>query len=288
MKILLTGANGFTGLHFTKTAEAEGHSVHALKSDITDAATLEAEVLEASPDLVAHFAGISFVPSKDEEAFYRVHALGTSNLLNALLKLETPLKKILLASSATIYGNSSSPFSQETQTPAPIDHYAMSKVAMEEMAKTYFDHLPIIIARPFNYTGVGQKDNFLIPKLIHHFSQKLGQIELGNLDVEREFNDVELICQTYMALLNFGQPGEIYNVCSGNARSLKQVVDCLIRITGHQIHIDVNPDFVRSNEVRRMCGDPKKIQTLFEQHQVKLNAPLLEETLTRMLEGAKR
>ena len=288
MKILLTGANGFTGLHFTKTAEAAGHSVHALKSDITDAATLGAEVLEASPDLVAHFAGISFVPSKDEEAFYRVHALGTSNLLNALLKLETPPKKILLASSATIYGNSPSPFSQETQTPAPIDHYAMSKVAMEEIAKTYFDRLPIIIARPFNYTGVGQKDNFLIPKLIRHFSQKLSQIELGNLDVEREFNDVELICQAYMALLNFGQPGEIYNVCSGNARSLKQVVDCLITITGHQIHIDVNPDFVRSNEVRRMCGDPKKIQTLFEQHQVKINAPSLEETLTRMLEGAKR
>ena len=288
MKILLTGANGFTGLHFTKTAEAAGHSVHALKSDITDAATLEAEVLQASPDLVAHFAGISFVPSKDEEAFYRVHALGTSNLLDALLKLETPPKKILLASSATIYGNSPSPFSQETQTPVPIDHYAMSKVAMEEMAKTYFDRLPIIIARPFNYTGIGQKDNFLIPKLIHHFSQKLSQIELGNLDVEREFNDVELICQAYMALLNFGQPGEIYNVCSGNARSLKQVVDCLITITGHQIHIDVNPDFVRSNEVRRMCGDPKKIQTLFEQHQVKINAPSLEETLTRMLEGAKR
>lgn len=288
MKILLTGANGFTGLHFTKTAEAAGYIVHALKSDITDSATLETEVLEASPDLVAHFAGISFVPSKDEEAFYRVHALGTSNLLNALLKLKTTPKKVLLASSATIYGNSHSPFSQETQTPAPIDHYAMSKVAMEEMAKTFYDRLPIIIARPFNYTGVGQKNNFLIPKLIRHFSQRLPTIELGNLDVEREFNDVEMICKAYMALLDFGKSSEIYNVCSGNVRSLKQVVDCLVTITGHQIHIDVNPDFVRSNEVRRMCGDPKKIQTLFEQYQVTINTPSLNETLTRMLAVAKQ
>ena len=249
MKILLTGASGFTGLHFTKTAEAAGYIVHALRSDITDSATLETEVLEASPDLVAHFAGISFVPSKDEEAFYRVHTLGTSN---------------------------------------PIDHYAMSKVAMEEMAKTYYDRLPIIIARPFNYTGVGQKDHFLIPKLIRHFSQRLPTIELGNLDVEREFNDVEMICQAYMTLLGFGKSGEIYNVCSGNVRSLKQVVDCLITITGHQIHIDVNPDFVRSNEVHRMCGDPKKIQSLFEQYQVTINAPSLNETLTRMLAGAKQ
>jgi nucleoside-diphosphate-sugar epimerase len=288
LKILLTGANGFTGFHFAKAADAAGHTIHALKSDITDAKSLEAEVLRASPDLVAHFAGISFVPSKDEEAFYRVHALGTSNLLNALLKLEAKPKKILLASSATIYGNSLPPFSQETQAPAPIDHYAMSKVAMEEMAKTYFDRLPIIIARPFNYTGVGQKDNFLVPKLIRHFSKKLSKIELGNLDVEREFNDVELICQSYLGLLNFGHSGEIYNVCSGNARSLKQVVDCLIKTTGHQIHINVNPDFVRPNEVRRMCGDPKKIYTLFEQHHVKLNTPSLEETLTRMLAGTKQ
>lgn len=288
LKILLTGANGFTGLHFTKAAITRGHTIYPLKSDITNASALEAEVLAASPDLVAHFAGISFVPSKDEEAFYRVHALGTSNLLNALLKLKTPPQKVLLASSATIYGNGTPPFSQETQTPAPIDHYAISKVAMEEMAKTYFDRLPIVIARPFNYTGVGQKDNFLIPKLIRHFSQKVPTIELGNLDVEREFNDVELICQIYIGLLNFGHSGEIYNVCSGNARSLKQVVDCLIAITGHQIHIDVNPDFVRSNEIRRMCGDPKKIQTLFEQHQVKINAPSLEETLTCMLDNNKK
>lgn len=274
-------------MHFARIAEAVGHTIYPLKSDITNSAALEAEVLSVSPDLVAHFAGISFVASKDEEAFYRVHALGTCNLLNALLKQKIPPKKVLLTSSATIYGNVTSPFAQETQTPAPIDHYAMSKVAMEEMAKTYFDHLPIVIARPFNYTGIGQKEIFLIPKLIRHFSNRLPTIELGNLDIEREFNNVEQICQIYIGLLNYGHSGEIYNVCSGNARSLKQVIDCLITITNHQIHINVNPDFVRLNEVRRICGDPKKIQTLFKQHLIKIDSPSLEETLTRMLDNSK-
>jgi nucleoside-diphosphate-sugar epimerase len=287
LKILLTGANGFTGLHFAKIAKAAGHVVYGLKSDITDAQSLETEVLEVSPDLVAHFAGISFVPSNDEQAFYRVHVLGTSNLLNALVKQKSPIKKVLLISSATVYGNNSSPYSLETQIPAPIDHYAMSKVTMEEISKTYFDQLPIVLARPFNYTGVGQKDYFLIPKLIQHFSRKYPKIELGNLDVEREFNDVEMVCRAYMNLLIFGHSSEVYNVCSGIARSLKQVIDCLSTITGHQIHIEVNPNFVRSNEIRRMCGDPQKIQALFHQHQIKLYIPSLEETLVRMLKSSK-
>ena len=134
-----------------------GHNLNILKANINDVDVLEAEIATLSPDYVIHLAGISFVASKDHEAFYRVHALGTGNLLKALIHLPTAPKKILLASSATVYGNSSNPFSIETQALEPVDHYAISKVAMEEMAKTYFERLPIVIARPFNYTGVGQK-----------------------------------------------------------------------------------------------------------------------------------
>jgi GDP-6-deoxy-D-talose 4-dehydrogenase len=284
-KILITGAKGFTGQHFTKLAEANGMTPVALNADITDPVSLEQEIARISPDLVIHFAGISFVASKDNEAFYRVHALGTSNLLNALLKLPKLPRKILLSSSATIYGNSSNLFSTETQAPSPIDHYAMSKVAMEEMAKTYFDKLQIVIGRPFNYTGPGQKDNFLIPKLVKHFVNKAPRIELGNLDVEREFNDVSMICEAYLALLQFGESGHIYNVCSGKAKSLKNVIDTLSSITKHQIQIQVNPDFIRANEVHRMCGDPAKLQTLLAKHQIQLHAPGLENTLNKMILG---
>ena len=269
-----------------RMAKDLGHEVVPCTSNINDVASLEEEILSHEPTAIAHFAGISFVASKDEEAFYRVHALGTSNLLNAALKLKKAPHKILLASSATVYGNSPAPYSVESQELEPIDHYAVSKVAMEDMAKTYMPKLPIIIARPFNYTGVGQKGNFLIPKLVRHFSEKSPSIELGNLNVEREFNDVEMICAAYLSLLDFGVAGEIYNVSSGNAHSLQDVLNILIQITGHHPKIVINPDFVRSNEVRRMSGNPRKLNQLLEQHQVLLPKKDLSSTLQDMLSAA--
>ena len=284
--LLITGAKGFTGLYLKEAALKSGLKVAELTSNINDVAPLEKEVLSTKPDYVAHLAGISFVASKDHEAFYRVHALGTSNLLQALSKLETPPKKILLASSATVYGNSTNHLSIEDQALAPIDHYATSKVAMEEMAKTFFNRLPILIARPFNYTGVGQKGNFLIPKLIDHFAKQKPFIELGNLNIEREFNDVNMICDAYLKLLEFGQSNEIYNVCSGQARSLQFVMDTLKKLTGHDIEIRVNPDFVRASEVHRMVGNPEKLNRLLDGEGVKLERPQLETTLKKMLLSA--
>jgi nucleoside-diphosphate-sugar epimerase len=285
-KILLTGSRGFTGKHLISLANSQGDEIIGLQSDITDAPALEKEILMVQPDAVIHCAGISFVASKDQEAFYRVHALGTSNLLTALTKLSQKPCKVLLASSATVYGNADVTPTPEDYPLKPIDHYAMSKVAMEEMAKTFFDRLPIIIARPFNYTGVGQHDNFLIPKLIRHFSQNASAIELGNLNVEREFNDVSTICQAYLALLEHGEPREIYNVGTGEVRSLGYVVDTLIKITDHPIQITINPDFVRANEVHRMCGNPEKLNNLLAKYQVTLRIPSLEETLRNMLNAA--
>ena len=126
----------------------------------------------------------------------------------------------------------------------------------------------------------------MIPKLIRHFSQKASSIELGNLNVEREFNDVSTICQAYLALLEHGTPGEIYNVGTGKVRSLGTVVDTLIHLTNHPIKITVNPDFVRANEVHRMCGDATKIGALLSRHNVELQVPSLEETLQKMLDAA--
>lgn len=284
--ILITGAKGFTGLYLKDAAQKSGLKVVELASNLNNVEALEKEVLAAKPDLVAHLAGISFVASKDHEAFYRVHALGTSNLLQVLAKLQSVPKKILLASSATVYGNSANPLSIEDQTLTPIDHYATSKVAMEEMAKTFFNRLPIVIARPFNYTGVGQKGNFLIPKLVDHFAKQKPFIELGNLNIEREFNDVNMICDAYLKLLDLGKVNEIYNVCSGQARSLQFVMDTLKQITGHDIEIRVNPDFVRASEVHRMVGNPEKLKNLFTTNGLPLQVPALENTFKQMLNAA--
>ncbi|RSZ33442.1 NAD-dependent epimerase/dehydratase family protein [Variovorax beijingensis] len=286
MRILLTGAEGFTGRHFSERASAEGHAVIALRSDLTDSDALRREVLETSPDAVVHLAAISFVGHADEKAFYAVNVVGTANLLDALARLPARPQRVLLASSANIYGNTTQSPISETQPPAPVNHYAMSKLAMEYMARTYEGRLDLVIARPFNYTGPGQSPSFLIPKLALHFAKRAPAIELGNLDVEREFNDVRMLCDAYLLLLAHGEPGESYNICTGHPYTLRYVLDTFMRMTGHTPRIEVNPAFVRANEVHRLCGNPAKLDALLERHGAKLEIPHLEDTLKRMLAAA--
>ena len=283
MKILLTGAAGFTGRYFQAAAQRAGHRVITLRSDLTNKLELANEVVAAVPDAVVHLAAISFVGHADEAKFYLVNVLGTTNLLEALANLGAPLKMVLLASSANVYGNCEASPISESQPPAPVNHYAMSKLAMEMMAYTFVGRLPIVITRPFNYVGPGQAPHFLIPKLVSHFLSRAHHIELGNTHVEREFNDVRMVCEAYLTLLNHGQPGEIYNVCSGRPYTLKHVIDTLSDLTGHLIETRVNPAFVRTNEVHRLCGDPGKLQKLAEISGTTLYYQDLRETLRWML-----
>ena len=286
MKILLTGADGFTGKYFSALARAAGHDVIPLRADLTDAAALSAEIRSVQPQAVAHLAGIAFVAHAHEEAFYQVNVVGTTNLLAALVLLETAPECVLLASSANVYGNCDHSPIAETQAPAPVNHYAMSKLAVEYMARTYMDRLKIVIARPFNYTGPGQSEIFVIPKLAKHFAMRRPSITLGNLHVEREFNDVRMVCDIYAHLLEIGEPGETYNICSGEPYQLQSVIALLSKMTGHDLQIFVNQEFVRTTEVRRLCGDPTKIQSLFARHGAKFRMPSLEETLESMLASA--
>ena len=259
MRLLLTGADGFTGRHLTKAAEAAGFVVCPLRADLTDAAAVAAEVAAAEPTHVVHLAGISAVTHADELAFYQVNLFGTLNLLQALAALPSPPQKVLLASSANVYGNQEGEAISETLCPKPVNHYAMSKLAMEHMAATFADRLPIVIARPFNYTGVGHDLRFVIPKIVDHFVRQAPVIELGNLDVYREYNDVRQVCDVYLKLLALGAPGEIYNVCSGSAVSLRDVLTLVAQISGWQPEVQVNPAFVRQHEVHTLCGSAQKL-----------------------------
>jgi nucleoside-diphosphate-sugar epimerase len=285
MKILLTGAAGFTGRFFMTAAEAVGHQVIALQANLTDQSLVADEVALAEPDAVVHLAAISFVGHADDSAFYAVNVVGTTNLLAALAALPVRPSSVLLASSANVYGNCASPIT-EKQAPAPVNHYAMSKLAMEHMAWSYQDRLPIVMTRPFNYTGPGQAPQFLIPKLVSYFARKAEKIELGNLNVELEFNDVRMVCKAYLALIEHGVPGQVYNVCSGQPFVLQHVIDTLEQLTGHSMAIKVNPAFVRVNEVHRLCGNPDKLKALFKQKGVTFNTPGLDETLDWMLSEA--
>nr|WP_298933040.1 GDP-mannose 4,6-dehydratase [uncultured Ramlibacter sp.] len=282
MRILLTGADGFTGRQFIRSAAQAGHEVVALKADLTKAADVATEVASARADAVVHLAAIAFVGHQDARAFYDVNLFGTLNLLEALAASHASLQCVLLASSANVYGNCEQSPIAETQTPAPVNHYAMSKLAMEHMARTFLPRLPVVMARPFNYTGPGQAPNFVIPKLVEHFRRRASSISMGNLHVEREYNDVRFLCEAYLRLLQQAQAGDTCNICTGVTHDLRAVVACLERLTGHKMDVQVDPALVRGNEIHRLCGDPSHLRATIGE----LPAYTLEQTLTTMLAAA--
>jgi GDP-6-deoxy-D-talose 4-dehydrogenase len=289
-KVLITGIDSFTGRHLSAFLSAKGFDVYGtkmsasssqkvFKCDITDRHAIEKVVGKTKPNFVIHLAGISFVGHGDIEAFYKINTIGTCNLLESLAKSGLCFDKVVLASSATVYGNTGLEVLDESLCPSPMNHYGISKLAMEFKAKLFFSRLPIIIARPFNYTGVGQPEQFLIPKIVTHFAKKEKTIELGNLNVEREFNDVEFACAVYHGLLECKNSSEIVNICSGRGVSLMEIMDAARKITGHEIEIKINPLFVRKGELKRLVGSRDKLFGIIgECEQLGI-----EETLKRML-----
>jgi nucleoside-diphosphate-sugar epimerase len=220
-------------------------------------------VEEIQPHVVVHLAGIAFVAHANAELIYRVNVVGTRNLLEALAACPHRPDAVLLASSANIYGNAAVPVIDETVTPAPANDYAVSKLAMEYMARLWMDRLPITLARPFNYTGVGQAENFLLPKIVSHFRRGAREIELGNLDIARDFSDVRSLVRSYRGLLDATPAGgwadPAFNICSGHSTSLRSVISMMEEIAGYKIDVRVNPAFVRSNDVLTLTGSRAKL-----------------------------
>lgn len=268
---LVTGIHGFTGAYVAAELSQAGYRVFGTVSpdqrpghqqfavDLCNAQALEAVVAQVLPDVVVHLAGISFVAHSDIDVIYRINIGGTRNLLAALAAAPHHCRKVLLASSANVYGNANGGLIEETQPPAPANDYAVSKLAMEYMARLWGDRLPIVIVRPFNYTGRGQDERFLLPKMVAHFRRRAPSIELGQLNIARDFSDVRTIAAVYRRLLDGGQPGEIYNICSGQSVSLQAALDMLADIAGYRIDVRVNPAFVRANDVLTLAGNNAKL-----------------------------
>ncbi|WP_175674783.1 NAD-dependent epimerase/dehydratase family protein [Burkholderia ambifaria] len=271
-RALVTGLGGFTGDYLAESLRAAGYRVFGTthgadtiepdtyRVDLCDRPALADVVAEVQPDIVAHLAAVSFVAHGDADAIYRTNVVGSRNLLEALANLENRPRAVLLASSANIYGNAAVEIIDESIEPNPANDYAVSKLAMEYMARLWRDKLPIVIARPFNYTGVGQSPKFLLPKIVGHFQRGERVIELGNIDVERDFSDVRRVADAYRRLLELSPAGGVFNVCSGRAVSLKAVISMMERIAGYAIEVRVNPAFVRANDVRRLQGDDARLQ----------------------------
>jgi nucleoside-diphosphate-sugar epimerase len=292
-RALITGLRGFTGYYLARELSAAGYRVfgtvlpgdplgpdiHAV--DLRDRDAVNAMVEQVQPDVVAHLAGIAFVAHENADLIYNVNVLGTRNLLAALARNRHQPSAVLLASSANIYGNSMAAVIDESVPPMPANDYAVSKLAMEHMAQLWADRLPIIIARPFNYTGVGQDEMFLLPKIVNHFRQHADRIELGNLAIARDFSDVRMVAGAYRRLLAVKPAGQAFNVCSGEAHSMQEVLAMMGRIAGYEIKVEVNPAFVRSKDVARLVGSNAKLTSAVGE----LPAPPLEETLRWMYQA---
>lgn len=259
MRVALTGAKGFTGRFVSAALERVGATPVALQADLRDQAAVEAAVAALDFDRVIHLAGHAFVDASDWQAFYTVNQLGTLNLLDAVAR-KKPGTRCILASSAQVYGPRAEGLIAEDAPTNPVNHYAISKRAMEQGADLWRDRLDIVVTRPFNYTGVGQATQYLIPKIVDHFRRRADVIELGNTWVRRDFGDVRSVAAAYAGLISATHVPPVVNMATGAVSSIGDILDHLSAISGHTVEVRVNPDFIRKGDVEVLGGDASLLQ----------------------------
>ena len=276
-RTLVTGAAGFTGHYVAKTLRAAGHVVMGwvrpggeaidwcdatTEVELLDPASIAGALANERPDHVVHLAAVAQVDHQDVAAMYMTNVVGTRNLLQGLADLPDPPKSVLLASSGNVYGNIGGIIDEGT-IPAPSNDYGVSKLAMESVASIYRERLPLIVVRPFNYTGQGQSAAFLIPKIVNAARAGAVDLKLGNLDVARDFSDVRVVADDYLKLLLEPRAvGQVFNVCSGTSTSLAQLIELIAQISGHRFNVQFDPRLARPNEVKSLQGDPGRLMAL--------------------------
>jgi nucleoside-diphosphate-sugar epimerase len=274
-KVLITGINGFTGIYLEKYLSEKGFEVFGtvvdtpkypnhMQCDITQKEQVDSVIGTVRPDYVLHIAAISFVGESNASLIYDVNVVGTENLLQSLADNSVQPEKIVLASSATVYGNQGKEVLDESMCPSPVNHYGCSKLSMEHMAANYFDRFNIIVTRPFNYTGPGQGKHFLIPKIVSHFKEGKKEIELGNVHVAREFNDIHYVTEIYYRLLLCSAKSVTVNLSSNYPIKIEDVIEEMQKIAGYNIVIKVNPKFVRSHEIVSLAGSIKMLSSMID------------------------
>ena len=272
-RLFVTGLNGFVGRHLQSRLKADDSGWNLLPAasayDLCQPNTLEALWPEC-PDAVIHLAGQTFVPEafRDPARTLQVNLLGTLNLLQAL-KARGFSGTFLYVSSGDVYGQVSEsqlPIS-ESQPPAPRNPYAVSKVAAELLSLQWgmSEGWPVMVARPFNHIGSGQKDSFVIASAARQINRiKRGlqspQLEVGDIDVTRDFLDVGDVVSAYLALLAQGEPGQVYNICSGVEQSIRGLIEQLADLAQVDLQLVQDPARLRRAEQRRVCGSPAKLQ----------------------------
>lgn len=270
VKVLLTGFAGFAGSHYRQRYSCvplEDKSGNLI--DILDLPGLTESLASIQPDAVVHLAGQAFVPESFRDPYhtYQINFTGTLNLLTALEG--TGFKgRVVLAGSAEVYGRvvpEELPIS-EGRAVDPRSPYAVSKAAIEMLALQWVRHsnFEVINTRPFNHVGPGQHEGFAIS----NFSKQLAQIRLsrqkpviqvGDIDVTRDFTDVRDVVAAYKALLSQGENSEIYNISSGTELSIRWLLDKLIEIADIEVQVEQDSARMRVSDQRRMAGSYDKL-----------------------------
>jgi GDP-4-dehydro-6-deoxy-D-mannose reductase len=271
VRAFLTGASGFVGGHLTRHLEAAGDVVDTLPDgiDIADSSAVGSLLEAASPEVVYHLAGQANVGlswSEPAETI-RVNALGTLSLLEAARELSFP-PRVLIVSSAEVYGAGDGAALDEDAPLRPTSPYAASKVAAEFIGlQAYLGRgLDVVRARPFNHVGAGQAEAFVVSGLAKRIvaAERAGggEIAVGNLAAARDFTDVRDVVRAYRLIAADGEPGAVYNVCSGHAVSVASILARLVAFAEVRVEPREDPALLRPVDVPVLVGDGGRLNAL--------------------------
>ncbi|MGZ4689160.1 MAG: GDP-mannose 4,6-dehydratase [Acidimicrobiia bacterium] len=297
MKVAVTGARGFVGPHLVDHLEACGDDVLPLDRhgpdsfDVTDADAVHARLSDARPDVVYHLAALSHVGEswKSPAASFRVNAEGTLNILRTCTDLG--VRRVIVVLSSEEYGRvdeADLPLTEESPL-RPMTPYGAAKAAADLLTLQAFlgDGLGAIRVRPFSHTGPGQSSRFVVPALAARIARAerddVEQIPVGSLDAVRDLTDVRDVVRAYRLVAQHGQPGEVYNVCSGTGVSVQEIADRLLARARRPIRLVTDPELVRPVEVPRLVGSNARL------HDATGWTPEipLEQTLADVLQDAR-
>lgn len=271
MKALITGAGGFVGPHLTRALESADDDVIGLDlrngPDLLDTKGWCDVIGRYAPDVIYHLAGWSDVSASwhDPAQTFRVNALGTLSVLEAATEAKT--QRVLVISSADVYGTvkpTTGPIT-ETQQVQPRSPYGVSKQSAEALGMQYHRAygLGVIIARPFNHLGAGQSPRFAASAFAAQIAmaeqQGGGQVTHGDLSARRDLSDVRDVVRAYRMLAEEGEPGQVYNVCSGTAVSMEAMLSMLIDRATVPISTSVDPARMRPVELPILQGSHRKL-----------------------------
>lgn len=271
MRSLITGGGGFVGHWLADHLRERGDHVVSVDKevDVTDSASLLAALVDAAPDAVYHLAALTHVGQSWDEPLrvLEVNVIGTGALLAAARRCGTD-PRVLIVSSAEVYGAVTDPSRlplDEGAPTAPLTPYAASKLAGEALAvQAFLGHgQPAIIVRPFNHIGPGQSPNFAVAALAQRIVEAdrdgATSIPVGNLTARRDFTDVRDVVRAYRLLIESGDPGAVYNVCSGRDVSIQEIADGLLDLAGTSLALESEPTLMRPVEVPVLRGDPTRL-----------------------------